>query len=124
MARRGPARPGVADEGGWWPSFERNEEALDVLVAAIEDAGFVPGEQVAIALDIAASEFGKAGRYRLALEDRELDSDALCERCCAGWSATPSSPSRTRWPRTTKPGWSPSRERSATGCRWSATTTS
>jgi enolase len=60
--------------------FRRNEEALDVLVAAIEDAGFVPGEQVAIALDIAASEFGKAGRYRLALEDSELDSDALCER--------------------------------------------
>jgi enolase len=79
MARRGPLA-GVADEGGWWPSFEHNEEALDVLVAAIEDAGFVPGEQVAIALDIAASEFGKAGRYRLALEDRELDSDALCER--------------------------------------------
>ncbi|MBA2960873.1 MULTISPECIES: phosphopyruvate hydratase [Ramlibacter] len=79
MARRGPLA-GVADEGGWWPSFEDNEEALDVLVAAIEDAGFAPGEQVAIALDIAASEFGQAGRYRLALEDRELDSDALCER--------------------------------------------
>jgi enolase len=79
MARRGPLA-GVADEGGWWPAFERNEEALDVLVASIEDAGFVPGEQVAIALDIAASEFGRAGRYRLALEDRELDSDALCER--------------------------------------------
>jgi enolase len=79
MAQRG-ALAGVADEGGWWPSFARNEEALDTLVAAIERAGYVPGEQVAIALDVAASEFGQGGRYRLALEDEELDSDALCER--------------------------------------------
>ncbi|MEJ8837517.1 phosphopyruvate hydratase [Ramlibacter sp. AN1133] len=79
MAQRG-ALAGVADEGGWWPSFTRNEEALDTLVAAIERAGYVPGEQVAIALDIASSEFGHGGRYRLALENEELDSDALCER--------------------------------------------
>jgi enolase len=71
---------GVADEGGWWPDFARNEEALDALVAAIERAGYVPGQDVAIALDIAASEFGRDGRYRLAIEGEELDSDALCER--------------------------------------------
>jgi enolase len=71
---------GVADEGGWWPEFSRNEEALDALVTAIERAGYVPGQDVAIALDIAASEFGRDGRYRLALEDEELDSDGLCER--------------------------------------------
>jgi enolase len=70
---------GVADEGGWWPAFDANEEALDMLVRAIERAGFVPGEDVAISLDIAASEFGANGRYRLALEERELDSDGLCE---------------------------------------------
>ena len=79
MQSRG-ALAGVADEGGWWPSFTRNEEALDTLVAAIEKAGYVPGEQVAIALDIAASEFGQGGRYRLALENQELDSDAFAER--------------------------------------------
>ena len=79
MAARGQLA-GVADEGGWWPSFSRNEEALDTLVASIEKAGFVPGEEVAIALDIAASEFGHGGRYRLTLEGEELDSDALCER--------------------------------------------
>lgn len=79
MAARG-ALAGVADEGGWWPNFARNEEALDTLVAAIEKAGYVPGSEVAIALDIAASEFGSGGRYRLALENQELDSDALCER--------------------------------------------
>lgn len=70
---------GVADEGGWWPAFDTNEEALETLVDSIERAGFVPGEQVAIALDIAASDFGRAGRYRLGLERRELDSDSLIE---------------------------------------------
>jgi enolase len=68
---------GVADEGGFWPMFRTNAEALDMLVRAIERAGFRPGEQVAISLDIAASQFGEAGRYRLGLEQRELDSDAM-----------------------------------------------
>ena len=79
MEERG-ALAGVADEGGWWPDFARNEDALDTLVAAIERAGYTPGEQVAIALDIASSEFGTGGRYRLALDKAELDSDGLCER--------------------------------------------
>ncbi|MDE2517152.1 MAG: phosphopyruvate hydratase [Rhodospirillales bacterium] len=68
---------GVADEGGYWPAFATNEQALETLVRAIERAGFRPGEQVGIALDIAASEFGKNGRYRLALEERELDSAGM-----------------------------------------------
>ncbi len=79
MASRGHLA-GVADEGGWWPSFARNEDALDALVASIEKAGFVPGSDVAIALDIASSEFGRGGRYRLALEGQELDSDGMCEK--------------------------------------------
>ena len=70
---------GVADEGGWWPIFDSNEEALETLVAAIEKAGEKPGENVAISLDIAASEFGKNGCYRLALEDREMDTAALID---------------------------------------------
>jgi enolase len=70
---------GVADEGGWWPSFSTNEQALDTLVAAIERAGFRPGEQVGIALDIAASEFGENGRYRLALDNKELTSEGMVE---------------------------------------------
>ncbi len=70
---------GVADEGGYWPVFDSNEQALETLVRAIEAAGFVPGHEVAISLDIAASEFGRAGRYRLGLESRALDSDGLCE---------------------------------------------
>lgn len=75
---------GVADEGGWWPDFRTNEQALEMLVRAIERAGFVPGAQVGIALDIAASEFGRGGRYRLGLEGRELDRDGMGEML-GGW---------------------------------------
>lgn len=78
LAERG-VRHGVADEGGHWPDFASNEEALAALAAAIERAGFAPGAEVAIALDVAASEFGARGRYRLGLEGRELDSDGLIE---------------------------------------------
>ena len=70
---------GVADEGGWWPAFDNNEEALATLVAAIERAGFYAGRDVAIALDVAASEFGRDGRYRLGFERRELDSNGMIE---------------------------------------------
>ncbi len=78
---------GVADEGGWWPAFDSNAEALDTLVGAIEKAGEVPGERVVIALDIAASEFGKDGRYRLALEDREMGRGAWIDTL-GGWLDT------------------------------------
>jgi enolase 1/2/3 len=75
---------GVADEGGWWPSFSSNEQALDTLVAAIERAGLCPVEQVGIALDIAASEFGRNGRYKLALDGRELSTGGMIE-LLTGW---------------------------------------
>jgi enolase len=78
MAERGLLQ-GVADEGGWWPAFSTNEEALDTLMRAIERAGFVPGEDVSLSLDIAASELGRGGRYRLGLDQRELDRDGLAE---------------------------------------------
>lgn len=82
MERRG-RRVGVADEGGWWPQFDCNEEALAALAQSIEAAGYRNGE-VAIALDIAASEFGHDGRYRLGLEGRELDSGEWLDELC-GW---------------------------------------
>ena len=78
MRKRGLVA-GVADEGGWWPMFKSNEEALETLVRAIETAGYVPGLEVGIALDIAASEFGSGGRYKLALDEVELDTDGMCE---------------------------------------------
>ena len=83
MQARG-ASLGVADEGGWWPDFVSNEEALATLVEAIERAGYAPGEQVAIALDIAASDFGREGRYTLGLDAKVLDSDGMIE-LLLGW---------------------------------------
>jgi enolase 1/2/3 len=68
---------GVADEGGWWPAFDSNEDALTMLVRAIESARLVPGTDVAIALDVAASEFGANGSYRLGLDKRELGRDEM-----------------------------------------------
>ncbi len=68
---------GVADEGGFWPAFDSNEEALGMLTRAIEKAGYRPGDEMAISLDIAASEFGRDGRYVLGLERRELDRDGM-----------------------------------------------
>lgn len=83
MAERGLLQ-GVADEGGFWPAFDTNEAALDALMRAIERAGFTPGQEVAISLDIASSEFHENGRYRLALDVRQLDSDGMAEMLI-GW---------------------------------------
>jgi enolase 1/2/3 len=77
---------GVSDEGGYWPAFASNEEALDMLIRAIERAGYTPGADVAISLDIAASSFGAGGRYRLTLDDLVLDTDGLIEMLL-GWIA-------------------------------------
>jgi enolase len=83
MARRGHSA-GVADEGGHWPLFRSNTEALDTLCEAIVAAGETPGGRVVLSLDIAASEFGKDGHYRLGLEGREMDRDGMTEML-AGW---------------------------------------
>jgi enolase len=76
LKRRGLLQ-GVADEGGWWPAFKSNEEGLAELVGAISDAGFEPGTDVSIALDAAASQFHRGGRYHLALENRSLTAEQL-----------------------------------------------
>lgn len=83
MGERGRLQ-GVADEGGFWPAFDSNEEALDALMEAIERAGLVSGEEIAISLDIAASEFYENGVYRLALDRTELDTDEMIDMLM-GW---------------------------------------
>ena len=70
---------GVGDEGGFAPQLDSNEEALKLLVEAIGRAGYQPGEDVAIALDPAASEFYTDGRYHLAGEGRTLDAADLVD---------------------------------------------
>jgi len=67
----------VGDEGGFAPNLESNEAALGLLVEGIEAAGYVPGEDVFIALDPATSEIHGEGRYELASEGRSLSSDEM-----------------------------------------------
>lgn len=62
----------MADEGGFWPAFKTNEEGLAELVGAIADAGFEPGADIGIALDVAATQLYRGGGYHLALEGRTL----------------------------------------------------
>jgi enolase len=68
---------GVGDEGGFAPNLDSNEEAVRILIEAIEVAGREPGREVAIALDPATSELYRDGRYVLAGEGRSLDSDEM-----------------------------------------------
>ena len=70
---------GVGDEGGFAPQLRSNEDALRLIVDAIEKAGYGPGKDVAIALDPASSEFYKDGKYVLKGEGRTLDAAALAK---------------------------------------------
>jgi enolase len=79
MEAKGPLT-GVADEGGWWPNFASNEDALDTLTKAIEASGHRAGEDVFISLDIAANELGDASGYTLALDDRRLSGEEMGAR--------------------------------------------
>lgn len=63
---------GLADEGGYWPEFDTNEAAFDIIMEAIEAAGYLPGKDVSFSLDIAGSELFAEGRYQLKLENRSL----------------------------------------------------
>jgi enolase len=85
MAELGRLR-GVADEGGWWPEFASNEEALERMLQAIERAKFRPGADVGIAIDVAASQFGAVGCYRLTADNEELSTEAFVARL-ADWCA-------------------------------------
>lgn len=69
----------VGDEGGFAPNLKSSSEALDFIIASIEAAGFKPGDDVALALDCAATEFFENGRYELKGEGRSLDSGEMAE---------------------------------------------
>lgn len=76
LQRRGLATA-VGDEGGFAPALDSDEAPLELLVEAIESSGYERGDEVAICLDPAASEFFKDGRYELAAEARSLSSDEM-----------------------------------------------
>ena len=69
----------VGDEGGFAPNLQNNEEPLKLLLEAIEKAGYKPGEQIFLAMDPAASSFYVDGKYRLASEGRELNSEEMID---------------------------------------------
>ncbi|HMM06984.1 MAG TPA: phosphopyruvate hydratase [Clostridiales bacterium] len=70
---------GVGDEGGFAPNLDTNEEALAVIVEAIKEAGYVPGENVRLAIDVAASEIYKDGKYQLSGENKAKTSEEMVE---------------------------------------------
>lgn len=80
LKMRGLPSAGVADEGGYAPALPSNEAGFDLMIEAIEAAGFAPGKDAAIAVDVAASQLATRGRYHLAAENSELESDDLIER--------------------------------------------
>lgn len=70
---------GVGDEGGFAPNLSNNEEAFKLIMEAIRIAGYIPGTDVSLAIDVAASEFYKNGKYILSSENRSLSTDELIE---------------------------------------------
>jgi enolase len=94
----------VGDEGGFAPSLKSNAEAIELIIEAIEAAGYKPGEQIAIALDPAASEFydTEKKKYVFKKSDKSEHTSEEMVHFYDNWAAsTPSSRSRTGWPRTT-----------------------
>ena len=70
---------GVGDEGGFSPALRKNSDAVELILKAIENAGYRPGEQIAIALDPASSSFYEDGYYHLRTEDRKVSSAEMVE---------------------------------------------
>jgi len=83
LKSRGAYRPGVADEGGYAPALETNEQGFELMVEAIERAGLKPGQDTAIAVDIAASHFYADRRYRMVREGTETDAEEMVNRLAA-----------------------------------------
>lgn len=69
----------VGDEGGFAPNLKSNEEAISLIISAIEAAGYEPDKQIKIGLDAAASEFYKDGKYDLASEERSLSAEEMID---------------------------------------------
>ncbi|MBX3142660.1 MAG: phosphopyruvate hydratase [Trueperaceae bacterium] len=69
----------VGDEGGFAPDLKSNREAIEVLLEAIEKAGYTPGDEIGIALDPASTEFYEGGLYRLGAEGKSFDTDGMID---------------------------------------------
>ena len=78
LSERGMATA-IGDEGGFAPDLRSNEEAITLLLEAVERAGLTPGDDMSIALDVASTEFYRDGAYHLAGEGRSLTSDEMAD---------------------------------------------
>ena len=83
LKSHGVFRAGVADEGGYAPVLKTNEQGFALMVEAIEWAGLRPGQDAAIAVDVAASHFYADGRYRMVAEGTETDTEGMVRRLAA-----------------------------------------
>jgi len=83
ITQHGFVLTGVADEGGWGPALRSNEEALALLTEAIQKAGYVPGSQISIAIDVASTHFFRGGMYHLRTENRSLDAAGMRDQLAA-----------------------------------------
>ena len=79
----------VGDEGGFAPDLRSNEEAIEMLLEAVQGAGYAPGREVGVALDVASSEFCREGRYHLRGEGKTLDAAGLIDLLAAWADAYP-----------------------------------
>ncbi len=70
---------GIADEGGWWPDYLTNEEPFDVFLEAVKKAGYIAGKDVAISLDIAASDLFDGTKYHFKLTDESFTPQEFCD---------------------------------------------
>ena len=84
LRSRGVFRAGVADEGGYAPALNSNEQGFELMVEAIDRAGLKPGKDAAIAVDVASSHFYLNGRYSMVLDGTETDAAGMVKRL-ADW---------------------------------------
>ena len=89
LISRGVYRPGVADEGGYAPGLKTNEQGFELMMEAIERAGFKPGQDAAIAVDVASSHFYLNGRYRMLREGVETDAGGMVKKLAEWCSRYP-----------------------------------
>jgi enolase len=115
---------GVGDEGGFAPDLSSNQEALEVIMQAIEAAGYTPGDEIALALDPATSELYRTASTSWPARAAPSTARAWSATGSSSATSTRSSRSRTAWPRRTGTAGSCSPRRSAIASSWSATTSS
>ena len=89
LLRRRGLGTAVGDEGGFAPDLRSGEEAIEILVEAVRGAGYAPGREVGVALDVASSELYREGRYHLPSEGRTLDAAGLIDLLAAWTRAYP-----------------------------------